>query len=507
MKKNRATPHPDKKGSTHVRKPVTVFMPYTGRPFSTDTIRHLRATGLIDRVFLLVGEPHQGAVDGATCLRVPTLLGSDAVKVIAEKAGSAYVLLLLRDLSIEFAPFGLSRFIDVASSTGASVAYSDWVETREETRTPHPTIEYQLGSIRDDFNFGPLLLLETELVKRCARRIIPMHYRHAGLYALRLALSRAAPIQRINEFLYSVTENTAEDSEAQHFAYVDPRNRGGQIEMEAAATEHLCMIGAGIQPRYGRIKFDETRFECEASVVIPVRNRAGTIADAVRSALKQKTTFPFNVIVVDNHSNDGTTEVIRSIASADSRIVHLLPDRPDLGIGGCWNEAASHAACGRFAVQLDSDDLYSDDTSLQRIVEVFRRENCAMVIGTYRITNFKCDEIPPGVIDHREWTPENGRNNALRINGLGAPRAFFTPILRNLKFPNVSYGEDYALALALSRRFRIGRLYEPVYVCRRWEGNSDAHLDIPGRNANDFYKDKILTFEILARQRLHRKRR
>ena len=153
--------------------------------------------------------------------------------------------------------------------------------------------------------------------------------------------------------------------------------------------------------------------------------------------------------------------------------------------------------CGRFAIQLDSDDLYINHHVLQRIVDTFHEHQCAMVIGSYKMVNFKLEEIPPGIIDHKEWTPDNGRNNALRVNGLGAPRAFYTPLLRQIRIPNVSYGEDYATALAISREYRI---YEPLYLCRRWEGNSDADLNIQRVNANNYYKDKIRMIEILARQ-------
>jgi glycosyltransferase involved in cell wall biosynthesis len=272
--------------------------------------------------------------------------------------------------------------------------------------------------------------------------------------------------------------------------------------MEQVATEHLKRIGAYLAPKFGAVDVDSEEFDLEASVIVPVKNRVKTIGDAVASVLRQQAPFKFNLIAIDNHSTDGTTDVLRDFASKDSRVVHLIPDREDLGIGGCWNEGVHHARCGRFAVQLDSDDLYKDETTLARTVDVFRKENCAMVIGSYQMTNFKLEEIPPGVIDHREWTPDNGPNNALRINGLGAPRAFFTPLLREIKIPNVSYGEDYAVGLRISREYRIGRIYEPIYLCRRWEGNSDADLDIARQNTYNAYKDKLRTIEILARQKL-----
>jgi hypothetical protein len=372
---------------------------------------------------------------------------------------------------------------------------------KDGQRTPHPVTDYQLGSVRDDFNFGSVLLFDAAALNRSAPDIASTNYTFAGLYALRLAVSRLSFVMRIPEFLYSKIESdTRKTGEKQH-DYVDPRNRAVQIEMEKAATIHLKKIGAHLEPNFRSIDLDEQKFDVEASVIIPVKNRAKTVSDAVTSVLKQKTTFPFNCIVIDNHSSDGTTEALRDFAAKDSRLIHVTPDRDDLGIGGCWNQGVHHANCGRFSVQLDSDDLYKDETTLQKIVDLFRKEKCAMVIGSYQMTNFKLEEIPPGVIDHKEWTPDNGRNNALRINGLGAPRAFYTPLLRKIKVPNVSYGEDYGVALAISRDYQIGRIYEPLYLCRRWEGNSDADLDIAKTNTYNAYKDRLRTFEIIARQR------
>jgi glycosyltransferase involved in cell wall biosynthesis len=309
-------------------------------------------------------------------------------------------------------------------------------------------------------------------------------------------------VLRIPEFLYSKIETDVRKSGEKQFDYVDPRNRAVQMEMEQVATDHLKRIGAYLSPDFKPVEFDRhEHFECEVSVIIPVRNREKTIADAVGSVLKQNAQFPFNVIIVDNHSTDGTTKTLRDIAKKDSRVIHVIPERTDLGIGGCWNEGVNHPKCGRFAIQLDSDDLYKDETTVQKVVDTFRKEKCAMVIGSYQMTNFKLEEIPPGIIDHKEWTPDNGRNNALRINGLGAPRAFYTPVLREIKVPNVSYGEDYALGLAISRNYQIGRIYDPIYLCRRWEGNSDAALDISKQNTYNLYKYRIRTIEFLARQR------
>jgi hypothetical protein len=367
-------------------------------------------------------------------------------------------------------------------------------------RFQHPAIDYQLGSIRDDFDFGSLLLIKTSLLHTFAMQAGEHDYQYAGLYALRLFLSRNGQIFHLNEALYAETETDTRASGVKQFDYVNPANREGQIEMEHAATAHLDAIGAKIDPSYyRRLDFDEQDFDVEASVVIPVFNREKTIMDAVHSALEQKTSFLFNVIVVDNHSTDGTTQLLEEIAAADPRLIHIVPAKHDLGIGGCWNLAVHSEACGEYAVQLDSDDVYSGPDTLTKIVNAFREQKCAMVVGTYQMTDFNMNPIPPGVIDHREWTEENGRNNALRINGLGAPRAFWTPLLRKLNLPNTSYGEDYAIGLRISREYRIGRIYDVLYCCRRWEGNSDAALDIERVNANNLYKDRIRTWELKAR--------
>jgi glycosyltransferase involved in cell wall biosynthesis len=430
------------------------------------------------------------------------------MRLIARRTRTAYALVQLHDTPIDLGRFALERFLSVASNTGSGIVYSDYHDIKNTTRYPHPVIDYQMGSIRDDFDFGSLLLFDSHALQTAAPHLPPNH-KHAGLYALRLAISRHHAISKIGESLYSKIERDVRKSGEKQFDYVDPKNRSVQIEMEEAATTHLRKIGAYLRPTFKEVDFDSESFEHEASVIIPVRNRARTVADAVRSALKQKTRFAFNIIVVDNHSTDGTTEVLASLAKDDQRLLHLIPEREDLAIGGCWNEAIHHQSCGRFAVQLDSDDLYRDESTLQKIVDTFRKEKCGMVVGTYQMTNFALESIPPGIIDHKEWTPDNGRNNALRINGLGAPRAFFTPLLRQIKVPNVSYGEDYAVGLAISRDYQIGRIYEPVYLCRRWEGNSDADLDVTKLNAFNAYKDKLRTFEILARQRknMHEKTR
>ena len=482
-------------------KLITACIPYSGNAFTRTTAEQLQHSGLVEKVYLLTTVDGISPIDGCATLPVNSLLGSHTMHLIAGRVATPYTLLLIHDTLIEFSQFGLERFLAVAESTGAGLVYADYYDIKDGRRTPHPVIDYQLGSVRDDFDFGSVLFLDSASVRESVAGRKAADYMFAGLYDVRLAISRRCAITRIGEFLYSKIESDVRKSGEKQFDYVDPRNRSVQLEMEQAATDHLRRIGAYLKPEFTPVNVDEEKFDIEASVVIPVKNRVRTIADAVESVLKQHARFPFNLIVVDNHSTDGTTDIIRSFAQKDGRIIHVIPAREDLAIGGCWNEAVHHPKCGRFAVQLDSDDLYKDESTLQRVVDTFRREKCAMVVGTYQMTNFTLEEIPPGIIDHREWTPENGRNNALRINGLGAPRAFYTPVLRRVKVPNVSYGEDYGLGLAISREYQIGRIYEPMYLCRRWEGNSDADLDIPKQNTYNAYKDKLRTFEILARQR------
>ena len=481
-------------------KPITAFIPYRGDEFTRRITEQLKESGLVDKLYLLSMGEGNAPIDGCELLPVNSLFGSPTMRLIARKTHSPYALFQIHDTLIDFGRFGIDRFLSVARNTGSGLIYSDYYDIKDGKRSQHAVIEYQSGSIRDDFDFGSVLLIDS-LALKAATAQKATAYQHAGLYALRLAISRHHAITRIGEFLYSKIESDVRKSGEKQFDYVDPKNRTVQLEMEQAATEHLKKIGAYLKPAFKKVDIDAERFENEASVIIPVKNRARTIDDAVRSALKQNAGVPFNVIVVDNHSTDGTTDALASIAEKDARVIHVIPAREDLGIGGCWNEAIHHPQCGRFAVQLDSDDLYKDESTVQKIIDTFRREKCAMVIGTYQMTNFALEEIPPGTIDHKEWTPDNGRNNALRINGLGAPRAFFTPILRRVMVPNVSYGEDYAVGLAISREYQIGRIYEPLYLCRRWEGNSDADLDISKLNAFNAYKDKLRTFEILARQR------
>jgi hypothetical protein len=484
-------------------KPFTVYLFYSGQEHTRRTINQLRQSPLVETIRLLATGGASTVPEGCDRLVVDSLYGSRTMQFIAQKSKTPYTLLVIHDTTIEFGQFALERLLSVAALTGAGMVYSDYYDIQSGQRASHPVIEYQLGSIRDDFNFGSVLLFDSKALKAAIGSAPRQDFQFAGLYALRMAVSRHRPITRIGEHLYGKVELDMRKSDQRQFDYVDPKNRAVQIEMEAAATEHLKQIGAWLSPRFKTPDLESETFQTEASVIIPVKNRVQTVGDAVRSVLNQRTSFPFNLIVVDNHSTDGTTDLLRSFARKDKRLFHLVPERQDLLIGGCWNEAIMHTACGRFAVQLDSDDIYSDEATLQKIVDAFHREKCVAVIGSYRMTNFKLEEIPPGVIDHREWTPDNGRNNALRIQGLGAPRSYYTPIIRNIRFPNVSYGEDYAAVLAVSRQYQIARLYEPIYLCRRWEGNSDAGIDVAKQNAFNFYKDKLRTFEIMARQRMN----
>jgi len=431
---------------------------------------------------------------------------------LAAEAQTEYVLLMLKP-EVDMGYGALERMLQVADQTQAALLYADRWKIKESAEGPvrevARCIDYQLGAVRNDFDMGSVLLLRSDILKGWAASLQPSansSLRYAALYDFRLycsRLPRATAIFHLGELLYTENELDLRKSGEKQFDYVDPRNRDVQIEMEQVCTEHLKAIGAWVGgDAIADAPLEDGEFPVEASVVIPVRNRARTIEDAVRSALSQQTAFPFNVLVVDNHSTDGTTEILQRLAAEDARCIHIVPEREDLGIGGCWHLAADDKRCGRFAVQLDSDDLYSGPDTLQRIVEKFYAERCAMVIGSYRMCNFQLETLPPGIIDHREWTDENGRNNALRINGLGAPRAFFTPLLRAYGVPNTSYGEDYALGLRFSREWRIGRIFEELYLCRRWEGNSDAALSYDRVNANNLYKDSLRTAEIRARQNL-----
>ena len=472
-------------------------------------IEQLRRSRVVRHIFLLVNKEaaaQMKAPQDCTLLVTENLSGSDFVALLAEHAIASYALLCLKPYALQLGESALERMMLVAGDTEAAMVYSDRYTMEQDVRKQHPVIDYQEGALRDDFDFGSVWLVRTSLLHQYATSERDHDYQYAALYDLRLFLSREGRLLHLNEYLYTEEERDLRASGEKQFDYVNPRNREVQIEMEEACTAHLKAINALVDTSlYNEVDFAEQEFDVEASVVIPVFNREKTIKDAVESALSQKATFKYNVIVVDNHSTDGTSEILSNLLSSyDNKLHVIIPERRDLGIGGCWNEAINSPFCGRFAVQLDSDDLYSSPKTLQTIVDAFYEQKAAMMIGSYRMCDFDLNTLPPGLIDHQEWTDENGPNNALRINGLGAPRAFFTPLLRQVQFPNTSYGEDYALGLMFSRRYRIGRIFSELYLCRRWGGNSDAALSVEKINANNLYKDRLRTMELHARQQMNR---
>lgn len=497
-----------------MRQKIDLFLPCEDLDVAQEALLELHDNKTVQHINLLVSADfaasHQ-VPDGCTFIVVDRLESSNTVSSIAENTDADYVIICTKATPIRWGLYALERFLRTADDTGAVMVYSDHNSVQEGKLEKHPVIDYQAGSLRDDFDFGSLWLVKAQNLLDYAAQQDRQEYQFAGLYDLRLYLSRVGEIFHINEFLYTEDELDTRKSGEKQFDYVNPRNREVQIEMEKACTHHLEKVGALVDTNYYRQPdFDEQEFEYEASVIIPVFNREKTIADAVKSALSQKTSFKFNVIVVNNHSTDRTGEILSKIAhemeerndKQAGRLVQIVPDRNDLGIGGCWNMAINSDHCGKFAVQLDSDDLYSSPKTLQKIVDAFHKQKAAMMIGSYRMCDFDLNTLPPGLIDHKEWTEDNGCNNALRINGLGAPRAFFTPLVRQIQFPNTSYGEDYALGLVFSRRYRIGRIYDELYLCRRWGGNSDAALSIDKVNANNLYKDRLRTMELKARQQM-----
>ncbi len=487
-----------------MREKIDLFLPFEALEKGEETLLELHENKTVQHINLLVSSDfasqHQ-VPEGCTFVVIDRMESSNTVMSIAENTDADYLLLCTRMTSVRWGLYALERFLRTADDTGAVMVYSDHYALEEGALTKHPAIDYQAGSLRDDFDFGSLWLIKSQALLDYVAQTDRVDYQYAGLYDLRLYLSRKGEIFHLNEYLYTEAELDTRKSGEKQFDYVNPRNREVQIEMERACTAHLEKVGAIVDTNfYRQPDFDEQEFACEASVVIPVFNREKTIADAVMSALSQKTNFPYNVIVVNNHSTDSTGKILDSID--DGRLIQIVPDRTDLGIGGCWNVAVNSDHCGKFAVQLDSDDLYSSPKTLQKIVDAFHEQKAAMIIGSYRMCDFDLNTLPPGLIDHKEWTEDNGCNNALRINGLGAPRAFFTPLVRQIQFPNTSYGEDYALGLAFSRRYRIGRIYDELYLCRRWGGNSDAALSVERVNANNLYKDRLRTMELKARQQM-----
>ena len=487
-----------------MREKIDLFLPFEALEKGEETLLELHENKTVQHINLLVSSDfasqHQ-VPEGCTFVVIDRMESSNTMMSIAENTDADYLLLCTRMTSVRWGLYALERFLRTADDTGAVMVYSDHYALEEGALTKHPAIDYQAGSLRDDFDFGSLWLIKSQALLDYVAQTDRVDYQYAGLYDLRLYLSRKGEIFHLNEYLYTEAELDTRKSGEKQFDYVNPRNREVQIEMERACTAHLEKVGAIVDTNfYRQPDFDEQEFACEASVVIPVFNREKTIADAVKSALSQKTNFPYNVIVVNNHSTDSTGEILDSID--DGRLIQIVPSRTNLGIGGCWNVAVNSDHCGKFAVQLDSDDLYSSPKTLQKIVDAFHEQKAAMIIGSYRMCDFDLNTLPPGLIDHKEWTEDNGCNNALRINGLGAPRAFFTPLVRQIQFPNTSYGEDYALGLAFSRRYRIGRIYDELYLCRRWGGNSDAALSVERVNANNLYKDRLRTMELKARQQM-----
>lgn len=478
---------------------VNCFLPYFAPAQVMPVINELKSTGWVNKIYLMTSNPEAEKLTGCEILLIDTLTSSQTLYAIYKHADGRNVLFYTKYSLLKFGQYGLERMIAASEGKKCNIIYADHYTIGNGIRTEHPLIDYQPGSLRDDFDFGPLLLITYTALKVYFERSNSLpDYKYAGLYHFRLHSSPSYGIVHIREYLYSCTEEDNRKSGEKQFDYVDPKNREVQLEMESACNTILDFYGALLQEEPTIVHFKPEGFAYEVSVIIPVRNRVRTIEDAIRSVFMQQTSFKFNLIIVDNHSTDGTTELISSYI-ADERLIHLIPERDDLGIGGCWNEAVAHPDCGKFCVQLDSDDVYSGSDTLQKIVDTFYKEQCAMVIGTYMMTDFNMNEIAPGIIDHKEWTPENGRNNALRINGLGAPRAFYTPLLRELKMPNVSYGEDYAIGLAISRTYRIGRIYDVLYLCRRWEDNTDAALDIRKVNEHNAYKDSLRTNELRMR--------
>lgn len=475
--------------ATIMTKNINCFIPYQNDEQVKLTLENLRKEALVNEIHFLEGD----------------IRSTRNMRFIAEHATAPYTLIYTKYTTLSFVLFALERMEALIEDASADMVYADHFNQVGDVRTNVPVIDYQMGALRDDFDFGSVLFYRTSALKDAVARM-DVDYEYAGLYDLRLKVSQKGKLEHINEYLYYDVELDNRKSGEKLFDYVDPKNRGVQIEMEKAVTAHLKVIGGYLEPKFKDVDMSPTGFEYEASVIIPCKNRVRTIGDAIRSALNQVVDAPYkyNVIVVDDNSEDGTVDIIKSFLPND-RLIYIAQDKTWHAIGGNWNVALHHPKCGKFAIQLDSDDTYFDEHTVQRFINAFHEQNCAMVVGTYRMTDFDGNILPPGVIDHKEWTPDNGRNNALRINGLGAPRGFYTPMLREINFPTTKYGEDYAVGLRVSREYQIGRIYDVVYNCRRWDDNSDANCDLIAMNNNNFYKDRIRTWELQARITMNRK--
>ncbi len=466
-------------------KKITCFVPFQSDEQVKQTVQNLQKEELVGDIHYIQGD----------------IRSTKNVREIASKANTPYTLIYTKYSTLQFVLFALKRMVDLLEDGGSDMIYGDHFKKEGENVTQAPVIDYQFGSLRDDFDFGSVLIYRTSALKEAVSRM-DTDYEFAGLYDLRLKVSQKGHIDHINEYLYYDVEQDNRKSGEKIFDYVDPKNRGVQIEMEKVVTQHLKDIGGYLEPTFKQVDLSEGNFEYEASVIIPCKNRVRTIEDAIRSALSQKVNAPYkyNVFVVDDNSTDGTVDKIKAlVAEGHDNLIYIAQDKTWHAIGGNWNVALHHPKCGRFAIQLDSDDTYADETTVQQVIDAFHKENVAMVVGTYQITDFHGKELPPGVIDHKEWTPDNGRNNALRINGLGGPRAFYTPLMRQINFPSTKYGEDYAMGLRVSREYQIGRIYNVLYHARRWEDNSDANCTLVEMNANNLYKDRIRTWELKAR--------
>ena len=493
--------------SAVIKKGLDCFVLYSDAESTLITLKQLKEESLVNRIYVLMRGEEECPFMGCDVMRIGDMNESATVRKVAAAVEAPYALICFEPVKVKFGYQAIKRMVSVAESVAPAAVYADRYVIKNGQRVASPTMDFYYGSVRDDFDFGPVCLFSSSTIKKYVEDCPAAEYKYAGWYDVHLFFLRRKRLEslfHLREYLYTEEAVDLRESGEKQFDYVDPRNREVQLEKEEIFTDHLKQIGAYIEPEsIVEVSVEKHLFDKEATVIIPVRNRVKTIEDAVKSALMQRTSFEFNVMVVDNHSSDGTSDVVAKLAETDSRVLHIIPNRDDLGIGGCWALAFNDKRCGRFAVQLDSDDLYSSPDTLQKIVDKFYEEHCGMVIGSYRMCNFQLETLPPGLIDHREWTAENGHNNALRVNGLGAPRAFYTPLLRKIGMPNTSYGEDCAVGLSFCRKYKIGRIYEELYLCRRWEGNSDAALSPEKVNKNNIYKDSIRTMEIVDRCRLN----